>query len=215
MPSSSTAKTGTLPVVFSACTTAQLRDIAVRAVDGQFTADDLPSKPPATYNSGAMIEMHAAMAKTSAAEIDAKVKIAAPAPKSIDARRTVAPYAATVKNIVADLFLNKDTWAFDASATGQAQPGERVRKLLLEHEPELAFILKASARRAKTSSPTSPRTCATPPRASSRTSRSSTSAALPTPATSRRARATPSPPSMRRSTPRPSSPRPSRRAAAR
>lgn len=137
------AKTGTLPVVFSAYSTAQLRDIALKAVDGQFTAADLPSKPPATYNSGAMIEMHAAMSKTSAAEIDAKVKIAAPAPKPIDERRTVAPDSATVRNIVADLFLNKDTWAFDAGATGSAQPGERVRKLLVEHEPELAFILKS------------------------------------------------------------------------
>ena len=135
------AKTGTLPVMFSAYATAELREVAVKAVDGQFTADSLPKNPPATYNSGAMIEMHAAMAKTSVAEIDAKIKIATPAQKSIDERRAIAPDAATVKNIVADLFLNKDTWEFDASATGNAQPGERVRKLLVEHGPELGFIL--------------------------------------------------------------------------
>ena len=135
------AKTGTLPVMFSAYTTAELRDIAVKSVDGQFTTADLSAKPPATYNSGAMIEMHAAMERTSAAEVDAKVKIASHAQTPIAERRVIAPKLDTVKNIVADLFLNKDTWAFDESATGKAKPGERVRKLLVEYEPELVFIL--------------------------------------------------------------------------
>ena len=137
------AKTGTLPVMFSAYSTEELREVALKSVDGQFTAANLPKKPPATYNSGAMIEMHANFAKTSAAEIDAKVKIASPAKTPYDTRCQVQPSAQTVGNVVADLFLNKDTWAFDASATGKAQPGERVRKLLVEHGPELTHI-KAS-----------------------------------------------------------------------
>ena len=136
------AKTGTLPVMFSAYTTEKLREIALKAVDGQFTANDLPKEPPATYNSGAMIEMHAALSLTSAAEIDAKVKINVPEGKSIELRKTVPPDAQSVRNVIADLFLNKDTWEFDASIAGKAQPGERVRKLLVEHAPELAFILK-------------------------------------------------------------------------
>jgi predicted unusual protein kinase regulating ubiquinone biosynthesis (AarF/ABC1/UbiB family) len=136
------AKTGTLPVMFSAYTTEQLREIAVKAVDGKFTANDIPKNPPASYNSGAMIEMHNNLAKTSSAEVDASVKIAAPAPRSIEERRAIAPNDETVRNIVADLFLNKDTWEFDAGASGKAQPGERVRKLLVEHAPELDFILK-------------------------------------------------------------------------
>ena len=136
------AKTGTLPVMFSAYTTEQLREIAVKAVDGTFTANDLSKNPPASYNSGAMIEMHDNLAKTSSAEVDASVKIAVPAPRSIEERRAIAPNDETVRNIVADLFLNKDTWEFDAGASGNARPGERVRKLLVEHAPELDFILK-------------------------------------------------------------------------
>ena len=137
------AKTGTLPVMFSAYTTEKLREIALKAVDGTFTANDLPKNPPASYNSGAMIEMHDNLSKTPSAEVDASVKIAAPAPRPIEERRTIAPSDATVRNIVADLFLNKDTWEFDAGAAGNARPGERVRKLLVEHAPELAFILKS------------------------------------------------------------------------
>ena len=136
------AKTGTLPVMFSAYTTAQLRDVAVRAVKGEFTQQNLPKAPPATYNSGAMIEMHDSFAKTSAAEIDACVKIATAAPRSIAERRTIAPDDATVRNITADLFLNKDTWAFDAAVSDGQQKGERVRKLLVEYAPELSFMLK-------------------------------------------------------------------------
>ena len=139
------AKTGTLPVMFSAYTTAQLREIAVKAVDGQFKASDLPKVPPASYNSGAMIEMHETLSKTSAADVDSKVKIASPEKPAYIQRCTVPPSAQTVSNIVADLFLNKDTWEFDASAAGKAQPGERVRKLLVEHGPELTFIKKSLA----------------------------------------------------------------------
>ena len=136
------AKTGTLPVMFSAYTTEELREIAVKAVDGKFTAADLPKDPPATYNSGAMIEMHANLSLTSASEIDSKVKINVPEGRSIELRRTVEPDAQTVRNVIADLFLNKDTWEFDAGASGKAQTGERVRKLLVEHAPELDFIIK-------------------------------------------------------------------------
>ncbi|MBR3222799.1 MAG: hypothetical protein IKF72_11300 [Kiritimatiellae bacterium] len=136
------AMTGTLPVMFSAYTTAELRDIAVKAVNGEFKAGDIAKEPPATYNSGAMIEMHDNLSKTSSAEVDACVKIATTVPKPIDERRAVAPDGATVRNIVADLFLNNDTWAFDAGAAGKAQPGERVRKLIVEYGPELDFILK-------------------------------------------------------------------------
>lgn len=134
-------KTGMLPVMFSAYSTAELREIALKAVDGKFTAKDLPKNPPATYNSGAMIEMHANYAKTSSAVIDATVKVATAAPRSIDERRAVPPDGATVRNIVADFFLNKDTWEFDAGASGNAKPGERIRKLLVEHGPEMGFIL--------------------------------------------------------------------------
>lgn len=136
------AKTGALPVMFSAYTTAELRDVAVKAVKGEFTLQNLPKDPPATYNSGAMIEMHDSFAKTSADKIDARVKIATVAPRPINERRTIAPDDATVRNITADLFLNKDTWAFDAAVSGGQQKGERVRKLLVEYAPELSFMLK-------------------------------------------------------------------------
>ena len=75
------AMTGTLPVMFSAYTTAELRDIAVKAVNGEFKAGDIAKEPPATYNSGAMIEMHDNLSKTSSAEVDACVKIATTVPK--------------------------------------------------------------------------------------------------------------------------------------
>lgn len=133
------SKTGLLPVQFSSYTTEELRQIAIDAVDGKFTAKDLPAVPSGKYNSGAMLEMHANLSLTSSAEVDAKVKIATPAKPSYMLRSTVPPDPQTVNNLVADLFLNQDTWAFDDGK----RPGERVRKLIVENAPELAFIKKS------------------------------------------------------------------------
>lgn len=130
------AKTGLPPVQFSSYTTEKLRAIALDAADGKQVK--VPTTPPQTYNSGAMLEMHANLARTSVEEVNNKVHIATTAPKDINLRRTVAPDPQTVRNVVADLFLNQDTWAFDA---GQGN-GERIRKLIIGHEPELAFILQ-------------------------------------------------------------------------
>ena len=130
------AKTGLLPVQFSSLSTAELRQVALDAVDGKFTAANLPKEPSGRYNSSAMLEMHAKLSLTSSAEIDAKVKIASPEKPSYTLRINVPPTAQTVGNIVADLFLNKDTWSFD---DGNA-PGERIRKLIAENAPELTFI---------------------------------------------------------------------------
>ena len=131
------AKTGLLPVMFSSYSTEELRHIAIDAVDGKFTKANIPKDPPSTYNSGAMLEMHATLSHTSAKEVDSKVKIVAPPTRDINNRRTIVPDPQTVRNLVADLFLNKDTWEFDA---GKA-PGERIRKLILENEPELSFVI--------------------------------------------------------------------------
>ena len=133
------AKTGLLPVQFSSLSTVELRKVAIDAVDGKFTAENLPKDPSANYNSGAMLEMHANLSLTSGAEIDAKVKIASPEKPSYVLRCSVPPTAQTVSNIVADLFLNQDTWAFDGGKT----PGERIRKLVMENAPELEFIKKS------------------------------------------------------------------------
>ena len=130
------AKTGLLPVQFSSYSTADLRKVAIDAIDGKFTANDLAKEPSGMYNSGAMLEMHANLSLTSAAEIDAKVKIATPEKPSYMLRCTVPPDPQTVNNLVADLFLNQDTWAFDGGKT----PGERVRRLIVENAPEFAFI---------------------------------------------------------------------------
>ena len=139
------AKTGLLPVMFSSYPTDRLREIAIGAVDGTFTANDMPKVPSANYNSGAMLEMQDNLSHTSAREVYDKVKIAAPPTIPMDRRRALAPDQKTVSNLVADFFLNQDTWAFDAgNATGDRR-GERVRKLIEENEPELSFIVEQLA----------------------------------------------------------------------
>lgn len=130
------AKTGLLPVQFSSYTTEQLRAVALDAIDGK--AVKLPTEPAQTYNSGAMLEMHANMSRTSVDELNNKVKIATTVPKDMDLRRQTAPDAKTVRNVVADLFLNQDTWAFDSST----DKGERIRMFLVGNEPEMSFILE-------------------------------------------------------------------------
>ena len=131
------AKTGLLPVQFSSYTTEQLRSIAFDAVDGRNVK--LPTEPPQSYNSGAMLEMHANLSLTSLEDLNNKVKLATAAGKDINARRALAPDPQTVRNVVADLFLNQDTWAFDAGRGN----GERIRKFVVGNEPELSFILKS------------------------------------------------------------------------
>ena len=132
------AKLNVLPVMFSSYNTEELRKVAVDVVDGKFTVNNLPKEPPKSYNSGAMLEMHEKLSRTSVGEVESKVKIAAPAARDIDARNAVEPDPQVVHNLVADLFLNKDTWEFDA---GKGD-GERIRKFLVENKPELGFILK-------------------------------------------------------------------------
>ena len=86
-----------------------------------------------------MIEMHRNLGAVTLAEVDAKVKFPADATKrTADSRRTVPPTAKEFRAIVADLFLNEDTWAFDAQV-GAVQ-GERIRKLMLANAPELGFV---------------------------------------------------------------------------
>ena len=118
---------------FSSYTTDELRQVAIDAIDGKFTANDLPAVPSGKYNSGAMLEMHANLSLTSSAEIDAKVKIASPGKPSYILRSTVPPDPQTVSNLVADLFLNQDTWAFDDGwrfdAAGRTVPNRRSRRV--------------------------------------------------------------------------------------
>lgn len=61
-----------------------LRQVARDAVDGKFTAANLPKEPSGRYNSSAMLEMHAKLSLTSSAEIDAKAKIDAAAKTLVD-----------------------------------------------------------------------------------------------------------------------------------
>ena len=125
------------PVDYASVPTAQLRQLAVDAADGK--AIPAPNAVPQTFNSAEMIEMHRNLGAVTLAEVDAKVKFPADATKrTADSRRTVPPTAKEFRAIVADLFLNEDTWAFDAQV-GAVQ-GERIRKLMLANAPELGFV---------------------------------------------------------------------------
>ena len=125
------------PVDYASVPTARLRQLAVAAVERK----ELPAlnEIPQTFNSAEMIEMHKNLGAVTLAEVDAKVKFSADAPKRTDeSRRTVPPTAKEFRAIVADLFLNEDTWAFDAQVG--AVPGDRIRKLMLANAPELHFV---------------------------------------------------------------------------
>ena len=125
------------PVEYASVPTAQLRQLAIDAIDGK--AVPAPNAVPQTFNSAEMIEMHKNLGGITLAEVDAKVKFPADAAKRTEeSRRTVPPTAKEFRAIVADLFLNEDTWAFDAQVG--AVPGERIRKLMLANAPELAFV---------------------------------------------------------------------------
>ena len=126
------------PVEFAHIPTAALRQMAVDAVEKK-PLPQLNGKPQ-TYNSAEMIEMHRNMSGVALADVDRKVNIPPTVVRrSEESRRTVAPNAAEFRAFVADLFLNEDTWAFDLQVG--AQPGERIRKLLLANSLELKFVL--------------------------------------------------------------------------
>ena len=125
------------PVDYASVPTADLRRIAVDAIEGR----DIPAvnAKPQTFNSAEMIEMHKTLGNITLAEVDAKVKLPAAAEKRTDeSRRTVPPSPKEFRAIVADLFLNEDTWAFDAQVG--AVPGDRIRKLMLANAYELKFV---------------------------------------------------------------------------
>ncbi len=61
--------------------------------------------------------------------------------RSRDVGAAVPPDDKTVRNIVADLFLNGDTRAFDRSSLN----GERIRRIVLENAPEMVFIFRSLA----------------------------------------------------------------------
>ena len=134
------SKTGTLTVMFSSYSVEELAGIASRALEGKFTAKDI-EPPRNTYNSQAMIEMHDRLGKAPKADIDAVVQIPSPELKDFKTRQENAPEKKDVHNLVADLFMNKDTWDFDAAAAGKSRPGERIAKILVEYGPELKHIL--------------------------------------------------------------------------
>ena len=125
------------PVDYASVPTARLRQIAVDAADGK----PIPALGaiPQTFNSAEMIEMHMNYGSVTLAEVDAKVKFqdnSARLPEEY--RRNVPPSPKEFRDIVADLFLNEDTWAFDAQAG--AVPGDRIRKLMLSYSHELRFV---------------------------------------------------------------------------
>ena len=125
------------PVDYASVPTAQMRQLAVDAIEGK----EIPAHNPVpqTFNSAEMIEMHRNLGSVTLAEVDAKVTLPAAAVRRTDEnRRTVPPTAAEFRAIVADLFMNEDTWAFDAQVG--AVPGERIRKLMLANAPELHFV---------------------------------------------------------------------------
>ncbi len=125
------------PVDFASVPTAALRQLAVDAVNGK----PLPAlgAAPQTFNSAEMIEMHRNMVSVPLDEVDKKVKLpSGTVRRTEESRRTVPPDTAEFRAIVADLFLNEDTWAFDMQV--DALPGERIRKLVLAHSLELKFV---------------------------------------------------------------------------
>ena len=125
------------PVDYASVPTAALRQLAVDAVDGN--PIPAPNAAPQTFNSAEMIEMHRNFSAVTLAEVDAKVKFTAGTTRLPEEyRRKVPPSPKEFRAIVADLFLNEDTWAFDAQAGAAA--GERIRKLMISYAHELRFV---------------------------------------------------------------------------
>ncbi len=138
------AKTGLPTVMFSSYSTEDLRDIAIKAVKGEFTSRDLPDSPPSLYNSAVMLEMQDNLLKTPSREVSAKVRMPSPDIKSMDVRDSVGPDGQTVRNIVADLFLNGDTWAFDkASARPDSPRGVRMQRIVQQYASELLSVFRS------------------------------------------------------------------------
>ena len=98
-----------------------------------------PNAVPQTFNSAEMIEMHRNLSAVTLAEVDAKVKFPTDSARLPEEYRSkVPPSPKEFRAIVADLFLNEDTWAFDAQAG--ATPGDRIRKLMISYSHELRFV---------------------------------------------------------------------------
>ncbi|MBQ7650925.1 MAG: hypothetical protein IJS15_08195 [Victivallales bacterium] len=134
------AFTGRTPVDYASISTEQLRQLALDAV-AKKPVPNVVAQPPKTFNSAEMIEMHRNLGKITMAEVNTKVMLPTDtARRTIDSRRTNPPTAKEFRSIIADLFLNEDTWAFDAQVG--AAKGERIRKLMLANSFELKFVFE-------------------------------------------------------------------------
>ena len=133
------AFTGRSPVDYSTVPTEHLRQLAIDVVDRKQLPENIVVPPPQKFNSEEMIEMHRNLVHITMSEVNAKVTLPADATRrTVESRRNVAPNAKEFRSLVADLFLNDDTWGFDAQVA--AVKGERLRKLMLANSHELHFV---------------------------------------------------------------------------
>lgn len=138
------AKLNVLTSTLSSVPTARLHDMAVEVMKSANPPNfpELSAKPSEQFNSEEMVEMHRKMLDTSAAVVDAKVQMPKVASVRSPEERQAAPFdGATARKILADLFMNQDTWSFDAiSKNPNAPKGDRVRNILSGYGPELAHL---------------------------------------------------------------------------
>ena len=128
----------------SSVPTARLRTMAVEAMRNANPPafPELSAPPSQQFNSEEMVEMHQKMLNTSAAVVDAKVQMPkVTSAKSLEERQAAAFTGETARKVLADLFMNQDTWSFDAiSKNPDAPKGDRIKNILAGYGPELVHL---------------------------------------------------------------------------
>jgi len=125
------------PAHFAHLSTVELRACAEEALKNPAGLASRFAVPPADYNNAEVVELQEKYLREDAVT-RALVKLpAAPQGPSLAERQAQAPSRQAVHDFVADLFMNKDTWAFDS---GNRVPGRRLRVLLETYGPELQHV---------------------------------------------------------------------------
>ena len=130
-------------VVFSGLTTEQLREKAFACLAGEKPV--LEGKPNEQYMSATAVELHKSLVEyrhENPGQLRTIVHLPSVSGVRTQAQRNEKIEPGDVRNLIADLFMNADTWDLDEAALGghRSQGGERLRRLLRTYGPELAYL---------------------------------------------------------------------------
>lgn len=133
-------------VVFSGLTASALRRMAVEFLSGREPV--LDPGPNDQYMSSTAVELHRSLGEyklENPGQLRTIVHLPSASGVRTLAQRNEKTEPEDVRNLIADLFMNADTWNLDEAALGGHRPqgGERLQRLLRTYGPELTHLGEA------------------------------------------------------------------------